>query len=157
MLGDKLAEGDALRWLSQILWCPGRTGEAERAALHAVAILEAGPQGRELAMAYANLAATCWPRPVSKNRSRGRGAALELAERLGDTETAVHALSTIGLCESGETGTTRLLQALERAQQAGLPEQAGSSIQPAGADGGRLTPPGHSQQIHSSGDRLLQR
>ena len=128
MLGDKLAEGNALRWLSQILWCPGRTGEAERAALHAVAILEAGPQGRELAMAYANLAATCVASARIEESIAWARRALELAERLGDTETAVHALSTIGLGESGETGTTRLLQALERAQQAELPEQAGKAF-----------------------------
>jgi predicted ATPase len=50
-LGQRLEEGDALRRLSQILWCPGRTIEAERAARAAVRLLEALPAGRELAMA----------------------------------------------------------------------------------------------------------
>jgi hypothetical protein len=38
-LGQRLEEGDSLRWLSQILWCPGRTGESERAARAAVTLL----------------------------------------------------------------------------------------------------------------------
>jgi tetratricopeptide (TPR) repeat protein len=58
-LGQRLKEGDALRWLSQVLWCPGRAMEAERAAREAVTLLEALAPGRELAMAYANLAQTC--------------------------------------------------------------------------------------------------
>ena len=79
-------------------------------------------------MAYANLAATVLGSARIEESIAWASRALELAERLGDTETAVHALSTIGLCESGETGTTRLLQALERAQQAELPEQAGRAF-----------------------------
>src|SRR5215216_2461265 len=39
-LGQRLEEGDSLRWLSQILWCPGRTGESEQAARAAVTLLE---------------------------------------------------------------------------------------------------------------------
>ena len=48
-LGDTLKEGDALRGLSEFLWCPGRTAEAERSARDAVALLEAaaaGPRAR---------------------------------------------------------------------------------------------------------------
>ena len=66
-LGQRLEEGDALRWLSQILWCDGRTLEAERAAREAVMLLEALPAGRELGMAYAELAAACGA------AARGRG------------------------------------------------------------------------------------
>ena len=156
MLGDKLGGGRALRWLSQILWCPGRTGEAERAALHAVRGTRGWSAGRELAMAYANLAATCSSSARIEESIAWASRALELAERLGDTETAVHALSTIGINESGETGTTRLQQALERAQQAELPEQAGRTftglaLMAVGAQRG------HGQPLHSRGDRLLQR
>jgi hypothetical protein len=49
-------EGDSLRSLSEFLWCPGRTAEAERAGREAVAVLEELPPGGELAMAYGNLA-----------------------------------------------------------------------------------------------------
>jgi predicted ATPase len=54
-LGQKLREGDSLRSLSQILWCPGRTQESARALRESVALLESQPPGRELALAYALL------------------------------------------------------------------------------------------------------
>ena len=121
-LGERLQEGDSLRWLSQILWCPGRTVESAQAAREAVTLLEALPPGRELAMAYANLADTC--------ASAGRGEeavgwaerALELAERLDDKGIAAFALATIGGCE---WNWEKLEQSLELADRAGLDEQVG--------------------------------
>jgi DNA-binding CsgD family transcriptional regulator/tetratricopeptide (TPR) repeat protein len=122
-LGQRLEEGDALRWLSKILWCPGRTMEAERAARAAVTLLEALPPGRELAMAYANLAQTCSAAGRREEAVGWAGQALELAERLDDTEIAVHALATIGICQFAEEGREKLEQSLELAQRAGLAEQ----------------------------------
>src|SRR6266545_1238613 len=81
-LGQRLEEGDALRWLSQVLWCPGRAGEAEEAARAAVALLEALPAGRELAMAYANLGHTHSAAGRREEAVGWAGRALELAERL---------------------------------------------------------------------------
>ena len=123
-LGDALKEGDALRRLSEFLWCPGRTSEAERCAREAVAILEPLPVGRELGLAYTNLAynrlfaarvgdATAWARR-----------ALELAERLGEMDIAVDALTLIGRCQED---FELLARTLERAQRAGLSGQAGST------------------------------
>ena len=57
--GDRTGEGAALSLLSEFLWCPGRTTEAERSARDAVALLEEFLPGRELAIAYANLAHLC--------------------------------------------------------------------------------------------------
>jgi DNA-binding CsgD family transcriptional regulator/tetratricopeptide (TPR) repeat protein len=122
-LGERLEEGASLRWLSQILWCPGRTAESERAGREAVTLLEALPPGRELAMAYANHATTYSAAARAEEAAIWAGRALELAERLGDTETAVHALATIGACEFAVHGTEKLEQSLERAQRAGLAEQ----------------------------------
>jgi len=121
-LGQRLEEGKSLRWLSQILWCPGRTAESERAAREAVTLLEGLPPGRELAMAYAHLATTFGGAARSEEAVIWAGRALELAERLDDTEIAIHALATIGACESAETGTEKLEQSLELAQRAGLVE-----------------------------------
>ena len=42
-LGDRLREGDTMRALSNILWCPGRGEEARRTGLEAVALLEQLP------------------------------------------------------------------------------------------------------------------
>ena len=54
-LGDRRSEGVALVRLSEMLWCPGRLAESERAGLDAVEVLEGLEPGRELALAYANL------------------------------------------------------------------------------------------------------
>ena len=53
----------------------------------------------------------------------GAGRALELAERLDDTEIAVRALATIGACEAAEEGWGKLERSLELALRAGLAEQ----------------------------------
>ena len=58
-LGDRRSEGDCAALLSEMLWCPGRIDEAERAGREAVDVLEASTPGRELALAYANLATLC--------------------------------------------------------------------------------------------------
>jgi DNA-binding CsgD family transcriptional regulator len=128
MLGDRLREGDALRWLSLILWCPGRTAEAGRNAREAVRLLEDLPAGRELALAYCNLAATCSAASLTEEGIAWGERALELAQRLDDTEIAVNALSTIGTLEFMSGGREKLESSLERAERAGLPEQVGRAV-----------------------------
>ena len=125
-LRDKVKEGDALRRLSEFLWCPGRTAEAERSARDAVALLEELPPGRELAWAYANLAGLCGAAVRSEEAIAWGERALELAERLDDAEIAVHALSTIGACQDYK----KLEASLERARGAGLDEQVGRIFVP---------------------------
>ena len=130
-LGDQRGEGDALRSLSRLLFFTGRTEEGEQLALEAVELLEPLPAGHELAMAYANVsqrrmvvedadAAACW------------GArALELAERLDDTEAQIYALTNIGAAESqagSDDGRLKLEQALALAQRHGLEEYAGRAF-----------------------------
>jgi DNA-binding CsgD family transcriptional regulator len=118
-LGDRGAEGDALRALSQILWCPGRVAESTHAARRAVTILEEElPGSPKLAMAYSNLAAVSSAAAHAEDATLWGTKALELAERLGETEVVVHALATIGEVEAS----------IDRAQQAGLVEQTGRSF-----------------------------
>jgi DNA-binding CsgD family transcriptional regulator/tetratricopeptide (TPR) repeat protein len=95
-LGETLKEGDVLRRLSEFLWCPGRTAEAERSARDAVALLEGLAPGRELAWAYANLAGLCGAAVRSEEAIAWGERGLELAERLGEEEIAVHALARGG-------------------------------------------------------------
>ena len=78
-LGDRRGEGDALRALSNILWCPGLIDEAEHAGHRAVAVLEPLGPGRELAMAYANLAALAMNHEDARGNAEWGGRALELA------------------------------------------------------------------------------
>jgi DNA-binding CsgD family transcriptional regulator len=124
-LGDRLREGDDLRWLSEVLWCPGRSLESERAAREAVALLEDLEPGRELASAYCKLAATYEAAARFDEAIEWASRALELAERLGDGEVATVALATIGKCQSPDEGIETLEQCLERARRAGLPDLVG--------------------------------
>jgi len=119
-LGARLAEGDALRRYSEILWCPGRTGESERLAREAVALLETLPPGPELARAYGNLASLCSAASLSDEATMWGRRALELAEHHGDTETAVYALATIGAVAFWSGGRETLELSAERARAAGL-------------------------------------
>jgi DNA-binding CsgD family transcriptional regulator len=122
-LGQRLEEGAALCWLSEILVCPGRDAESVHAAQEAVALLEALPPGRDLAMAYANLAGRCMEQSRVADGVSWAGRALELAERLDETEIALHAMVTIGVCAPNQRA--RLEEALELARRADLPEQVG--------------------------------
>lgn len=124
-LGARLKEGDRLRQLSQTLWCPGRVAESVSAAREAVALLETLPPGRELGMAYANLASLCADANDREEAVAWAERALELAERLGEPSVMAYALNTIGACEFGKGGREKLERGIELAQEAGLPEHAG--------------------------------
>ena len=124
-VGATLEEGDRLRWLSRTLWCPGRVAEAHRAAREAVRLLEPLPPGRELAMAYANLGTLCADADKPREAVAWSRRALELAERLGDIEVELYALSTISICEFFRGGREQLEENVERAKRAGLAEEAG--------------------------------
>jgi DNA-binding CsgD family transcriptional regulator/tetratricopeptide (TPR) repeat protein len=120
--GERLREADALRRLSGLLWCPGRTAEAERAAGEAVELLEELPRGEALSDAYANLA---FIHAAASRRDEAlffARAALELAEKLGSAEVAARPQLTIGACE----GDYVLLEdVLARSKLAGLPVDVG--------------------------------
>ena len=120
-LGDKLGEGRTLTRLSNILWCPGRTGESARAAREAVAVLERLPASRELAKAYASLA-----RSIGETDGWAAGTgwgqrAQQLAEDLGDIETALDARKIVA-CGLPDGGLEDLEQVLGDVQRAGLGE-----------------------------------
>jgi hypothetical protein len=53
---DALSVGRSQRWLSRLSWFLGQNADSERYAAAAVAALESLPPGRELAMAYSNMA-----------------------------------------------------------------------------------------------------
>ena len=55
-LGDRRSESRALCSLSEMLWCPGRIAESERASRDAVEVLGGLEPGRELARAYVQVA-----------------------------------------------------------------------------------------------------
>ncbi len=116
-LGDSLGEGRTLQYLSGILWCPGRTGESGRAARQAVSVLEPLPPSRELAKAYAGLATIIGETDGWAVATEWVGRALQLAEDLGDTETALEPRRIVA-CEFSDGGFEDLEQILEDAQRA---------------------------------------
>ena len=113
-LGQLEQEGEALNWLSHILWCPGRTAESRHAREEAVALLETLPPGHELALAWMN----SWSVPDVTR-------ALELAMELGDTDAAVRALSVLSEIRFTEGGRQTIEQCVELAREAGLDELEG--------------------------------
>lgn len=126
-LGDRQAQGRTLRFLSRQQWFLGDRGNAERHALEAIAMHEAFPPDRDLAMAYSNRAQLAM--------LAGRvGEAVEFGERavgiarsFGDVEIESHALNNIGaalLSTGDEQGRARLERSLAMAIEHDLHEHA---------------------------------
>ncbi len=99
-LGDRLREGDALRLRSVILWCPGRVAESARDAEDAVSVLEELPPGRELGLAYCNLATGLRSAEKTEEALAWTSRALELGRRLDADAIVTDALITIGSVEA---------------------------------------------------------
>jgi DNA-binding CsgD family transcriptional regulator/tetratricopeptide (TPR) repeat protein len=125
-LDDRAREGETLAKLSSILWCPGRGEEARSTGRQAVELLEQLPAGRELALAYANLAF------VESRIDDGAGArqwarrALDLAERLDDPEVLCQALFEVAwrdLFTDPDRGLAALERAVALAEEHGLEER----------------------------------
>ena len=96
-LGEPLATGATLRWLSRIHWLAGDGAAAERAAAEAVEQLEPFPESRELAMALSNRSQLAMLAQRNDDALRWGERAIALARRLGDTETLVHAQTNVGV------------------------------------------------------------
>jgi DNA-binding CsgD family transcriptional regulator/tetratricopeptide (TPR) repeat protein len=125
-LGDRLGEGRTLQHLSSILWCPGRTVESGQAARQAVSVLEPLPPSRGLAKAYTSLARTIGETDGWAASAKWAGRALQLAEDLGDVETALEARWAVA-CGLPDGGLEAMEQILDDALRAGLVEQAGGT------------------------------
>jgi DNA-binding CsgD family transcriptional regulator/type II secretory pathway predicted ATPase ExeA len=123
-LGDRLREGDRMRRLSDILFCPGdRCAEAERLGRDAVTVLEGLESGRELGLAHANMASLCMNREDSDGTLAWGARALELADRIDGVEIRVHALNTMGTMQvlAGDlAGVEKLERSTALAREAGL-------------------------------------
>ena len=128
---DARREGDALRAMSEILWCPGQVGEAEDRGRRAVAKLEELGDGSELGMAYANLASLYKDSDEPAQAELWAARAILLAENLGDVELLVHALASTGAAKAVAglpQGIEQLSQALRLAEEHGLVEAVGRVV-----------------------------
>ncbi len=118
-LGDSLKEGENLRWLSRLYWVEGRRVDAEAAATSALEVLETLTPGRELAMAYSNLAQLRMLDDDVDGTLLWGNRAIALAEQLGESETLIHALANIGAARH-YAGDDQGHEALERSLQLAL-------------------------------------
>ena len=117
-LGDKRRQGDNLRWMSRLAWFLSHKEEAESYGLDAVTILETLPPSQELAMAYSNRAQLHMLADEGQEAVLWGSRAIELAEKLGATETLVHALNNVGSAElfmRNENGRIKLEESLRLA------------------------------------------
>src|SRR6266545_3403411 len=122
-LGETRKVGHYLTRLSELLRPGGLHDEADRALLEAVALLESLPPGCELAAAYADIAfGRMLVDDVAGVRDWGTKA-IELGEQLGDIDSVVRAMTSIGACEVAgdavDRGLARLKESLELAVEAG--------------------------------------
>jgi DNA-binding CsgD family transcriptional regulator/tetratricopeptide (TPR) repeat protein len=119
-LGDTLKVGETLRWVSRSLYVAARLDEARAAAREAVDVLEPLPPGRELGLAYANMANLAQvDLDVESARVWGERA-IVLGTELGEDGIVIDALFSIGIAEAiAGRGTSRIEQALELALDRG--------------------------------------
>jgi DNA-binding CsgD family transcriptional regulator len=98
--GEEAREGEQLCWISRLQWYAGRRSEADAAAAEAVALLERLPPGRELALAYATMAARRQIALDLEGTAAWAERAIALAERLGEPEIVARATVVLGSVEA---------------------------------------------------------
>jgi ATP/maltotriose-dependent transcriptional regulator MalT len=126
--GNRLKEGDSLRWLSRLNWFLGRRAEADRYAAEAVAALEPLHPGPELAMAYSNCAQLAMLRGDVDAAVDWAQRAIRIAEPGGFTEILSHALNNLGTARysvGDSSGKADLERSLALALENRLQEHAG--------------------------------
>src|SRR2546430_4576526 len=120
-------EAASLGLLSRLHWYLGRDEDAIAAGHAAIALLERLPPGRELGVAYANLSQLATNREDAQQALAWARRAIELADQIGDHDTAGNAAVTIGAIEAlhgDPAGTAKLEHTLEAAVDAGFEELA---------------------------------
>ncbi len=133
---DPLRQGDAHRWLSRLFWFRGDNATAEQEARLAVELLEPLGPGRELAMAYSNLAQLRMLARDEPAATEWGAKAIAIAERLGDTEILAHALNNVGTARVHKglpDGREMVERSLELALAAGLEEHVARAYTNLGA------------------------
>lgn len=126
-LGERLREGDALRWISRLQWFGGRNAEAHQAAAEAIAVLETLPPGPELAMAWSNRAQLHMLAQETGDAVAWGTRAIALAKELGDDAILAHALNNVGTAESlagRDEGDAKLDESLRISLERGYQEHA---------------------------------
>jgi DNA-binding CsgD family transcriptional regulator len=113
-IGDRRGEGDALRSLSNYLWCPGHVDAAWEAGRRALELLEPMGQSRELGAAYGNFAFLGRSAYDADATSEYGRLALASGEETGDLLAVAAALVQLGEMDAlpgSDPDLTRLDQA----------------------------------------------
>jgi DNA-binding CsgD family transcriptional regulator len=130
-LGDQISVGENHRWISRLAWWSGRPAEAWAEAARAVDVLEAVPPSRALAMAYSSKSQLhMLANDVAEAVAWGERAR-ELANRLGDVDTSIHATVNMGAARllGGDLAALGTLQmAHTTAAAAGLVDHAARAL-----------------------------
>jgi DNA-binding CsgD family transcriptional regulator/tetratricopeptide (TPR) repeat protein len=124
--GQRVKEGDALRWLSWLSWFAGNSAEANRYGVDAVKILESLPPGPELAMAYCIRADLDMETHEADSAIDWAQRAIALAEPWMNAEILSQALNTLGtvrLIGGDASGWADLNRSMQLALDGGLPER----------------------------------
>jgi DNA-binding CsgD family transcriptional regulator len=130
-LGQRIRVGENLRWISRLAWWSGRGAEARSAAARAVDVLQAEEPSRELAMAYSNRSQLHMLAHELAAAVEWGERARELADRMGDLETSVHAsvnVSSAQLLDGDPTAAAALRRAHATAAAAGLIDHAARAL-----------------------------
>jgi DNA-binding CsgD family transcriptional regulator len=126
-LGDRRKQANALCSLARRLYCPGQNSESDDAAREAIDVLEGLPPGRELARAYALMAAGHMNAEDAEGTFAWGPRAVELAERLDERDILAYALNDLGTMEfltQGAGGRERLERSLRMSLEEGFEEHA---------------------------------
>ena len=124
--GQRVKEGDSLRWLSRLSWHAGSRADADRYGVDAVAMLESLKPGPELAMAYCDRADLDMEAHEADSAIDWAQRAITLAEKWANTEILSHALNTRGtvrLIGGDVSGWPDLHRSLQLALAGGFQEQ----------------------------------
>jgi DNA-binding CsgD family transcriptional regulator/Tfp pilus assembly protein PilF len=121
---DSRATGASQRWLSRLSWFLGQNDDSERYAAAAVATLEPLGPGRDLAMAYSNLAQLRMLAFDVAEAVHWGNKAIEMARNAGDRETEIHALNNVGTTMSGTGNETEGRARLSRSLDLALADDA---------------------------------
>lgn len=95
-LGERMQEGNTLRWLSRLQWFAGCNRDAEAYADDAVALLEQMPEESEFAWALSNRSQLYMLAGRTPEAVAWGTRAMELAKRVDDTEVLCHAMNNVG-------------------------------------------------------------
>ncbi len=134
--GQRVKQGEALRWLARLSWFAGNTAEANRYGIDAVAVLESLPPGPELALAYCIRADLDMESHAADSAIDWAQRAIALAEPWENAEILSDALNSCGIVRltcGDASGWADLGRSLMWAKTSGLPERVASGYMSLGA------------------------